>query len=376
MRHHLGVYTLVLSTTFAQSPALRIVVIEGEDGVNIVQQQTAVAPVVEVRDRNDQPVSGAVVTFAIRGGRASFAGARTLTVTTNAAGRAVAAGLTPTGTGAVQISASTAFQGQTAAVTIAQTNVMNAAQAAGAAAAGGAGGGGGGIGVGTLAAIGAGVAGGVVGYQQIQNARMGDPPEMSAIEMFPRSGFQNATTFAINGHISAGSGDPDSLDAQLRCEWGDGASETKSMSLGAEAACRHTYSSTGTFTVRQTVIDHWDRTASAETTVTVVSMSGRWTSSASGGVYELVQSGSTITGALIAPSATAAVSGSVSTGAFTTAGGDPGRISLALPLLIGPNIVPATFAGTMPGDGDVNRVIGGLSGANLGGRVATTLLRQ
>jgi hypothetical protein len=375
MQHLLGVFTLALSTTFAQSPALRIVVIEGEDSVNIVQQQTAVAPVVEVRDRNDQPVSGAVVTFAIRGGRASFAGARTLTVTTNAAGRAVAAGLTPTGTGAVQISASAAFQGQTAAVTIAQTNVMNAAQA-GAAAAGGAGGGGGGIGAGTLAAIGAGVAGGVVGYQQIQKTRMGDPPEMSAIEVFPRSGFQNATTFAINGRISAGSGDPDILDAQLRCEWGDGTSETKSMSLGAEAACRHTYSSSGTFTVRQTVIDHWDRTASAETTVTVVSMSGRWTSTASGGVYELAQSGSTITGTLIAPSGTAAVSGSVSAGAFTTAGGDPGRITLSLPLLIGPNIVPATFAGTMPGDGDVNRVIGGLSGANLGGRVATTLIRQ
>jgi hypothetical protein len=372
----LSVFTLVLSAAFAQSPALRIVVIEGEDSVNVVQQKTAVAPVIEVRDRNDQPVSGAVVTFAIRAGRASFAGARTLTVTTNAAGRAVAAGLTPTGTGAVQISASAAFQGQTAAVTIAQTNVMSAAQASGAAAAGGAGGGGGGIGAGTIAAIGAGVAGGVVGYQQIQKARMGDPPEMTAIEMNPRSGFQNATTFAINGSISVGSGDPDILDAQLRCEWGDGTSETRSMSLGPEASCRHTYSSSGTFTVRQTVIDHWDRTASAETTVIVVSMSGRWTSTASGGVYDLVQSGSTITGTLIAPSGTAAVSGSVSTAAFTNAGGDPGRISLSLPLLIGPNIVPATFSGLMPGDGDVNRVIGGLAGANLGGRVATTLIRQ
>ena len=61
---------------------------------------------------------------------------------------------------------------------------------------------------------------------------------------------------------------------------------------------------------------------------------------------------------------------------FTNAGSDPGRFSLSLPLLIGPNIVPATFAGFMPGDGDVNRVIGALSGANLGGRVATTLIRQ
>src|SRR5690349_11490647 len=43
---------------------LRIVIVEGEDAVNIVQQKTAVAPVVEVRDRNDQPVAGAVVNFA------------------------------------------------------------------------------------------------------------------------------------------------------------------------------------------------------------------------------------------------------------------------------------------------------------------------
>src|SRR5262245_51406154 len=102
--------------------ALRILVIEGEDAVNIVQQKTATAPVIEVRDRNDQPVAGAVVSFTVRSGRATFNGARALTVTTNAAGRAVATGLTPTGSGALQISASAAFQGQTAAaVTIAQT---------------------------------------------------------------------------------------------------------------------------------------------------------------------------------------------------------------------------------------------------------------
>ena len=40
-------------------------------------------------------------------------------------------GLTPTGTGALQISDSAAFQGQSAAaITITQTNVMTAAQAA------------------------------------------------------------------------------------------------------------------------------------------------------------------------------------------------------------------------------------------------------
>src|SRR6185503_18264073 len=117
--------------------------LQGEDAVNVIQQRTATTPIVEVRDRNDQPVAGAVVRFAVRSGRASFSGARTLTVTTNAAGRAAVTSLTPTGSGALQISATAAFQGQTAVVTIAQTNVMTAAQAAAAASAGGAGGGGG-----------------------------------------------------------------------------------------------------------------------------------------------------------------------------------------------------------------------------------------
>jgi hypothetical protein len=121
----------------ATKAALKIVVIEGEGAVNIIQQKTAVAPIVEVRDRNDQPVSGAVVRFAIEKGRASFNGARTLTVTTDAAGRATATGLTATSLGALQITVSAAFQGQTAAATIAQTTVMTTAEASSIASGGG-----------------------------------------------------------------------------------------------------------------------------------------------------------------------------------------------------------------------------------------------
>ncbi len=153
-------------------PALKIVVIKGEDAVNVIQQRTAVAPIVEVRDRNDVPVSGAVVTFAIQGGKtATFAGGLpAITVTTNAAGQAVAS-LSPLTSGAVQINVQAAFQGQVAAATITQTNVLTAAQAAalgasgagsgstGAATGGGAGGGGGISGT-TLGILGAAVAGG------------------------------------------------------------------------------------------------------------------------------------------------------------------------------------------------------------------------
>ena len=113
----------------ARAAALKIVVLEGEGAVNIIQQKTAVAPVIEVRDRNDQPVAGVIVRFAIQKGHATFNGARTLSVTTDAAGRATAAGLTTTGRGALQITAAAAFQGQTAAATIAQTTVMTTAEA-------------------------------------------------------------------------------------------------------------------------------------------------------------------------------------------------------------------------------------------------------
>jgi hypothetical protein len=209
----------------ARSAAFRVVVVAGEDAVNIVQQKTAVAPVVEVRDQNDQPVGGAVVTFAIRSGRASFNGVRTLTLTTNAAGRAAAAGLTPTGSGTLQITASAAFQGQTAVATIAQTNVMTAAQAAaasagaggggagGGSAAGAAGGGtGGGLSTTTLAVVGGAAAGGAVAVKGITGGseftheftHYEGPFAGSSVTIFPSAlqGSGCSTTSAHTGTVS------------------------------------------------------------------------------------------------------------------------------------------------------------------------------
>src|SRR5690349_14164815 len=91
-----SVVSLVTVVSAAQTAALRIVVLEGEAAINVIEQNTAVAPVVEVRDRNNQPVAGAIVRFAVTKGRATFNGARAISVTTNAAGRAVASGLAPT----------------------------------------------------------------------------------------------------------------------------------------------------------------------------------------------------------------------------------------------------------------------------------------
>jgi hypothetical protein len=134
----LGVFGLL-----SQAQSLKIVVIAGEDAVNVIQQKTAVAPIVEVRDRNDVPVAGATVLFTIDGSGATFGASQTLTVVTNAAGQATATGLTPSATGAFRISARATFQGQTATATIAQSNVMTAAEAAKAAKPGSAASGGG-----------------------------------------------------------------------------------------------------------------------------------------------------------------------------------------------------------------------------------------
>jgi len=158
--------------------ALKIVVLDGEGAINIIQQKTATAPVIEVRDQNDLPVAGAAVRFGIRNGRAVFGGARTLSVTTDAAGRAVATGFAPTGSGALQITATATFQGQAAAVTIAQTTVTTVAQAAavsgagasgvsGGASAGAGAGGGGGLSTTTIGVIAGAVAGGAIVAKEV-----------------------------------------------------------------------------------------------------------------------------------------------------------------------------------------------------------------
>ena len=169
-------------STAQQAPALRIVVLEGEGAVNIIQQKTAVRPLVEVRDRNNLPVAGATVTFSIGGGGsgAAFAGgAQTLTVTTNAVGQAAASGFNAISSGALQIQVQAAYQGQIATAAISQTNFATAAAAAQAgagagtggggasgAAGGAAGGGGGGLSATTIGIVGAAAAGGAVAVAQ------------------------------------------------------------------------------------------------------------------------------------------------------------------------------------------------------------------
>ena len=128
---------------FAQAPpVLNIVIVEGEGAINNLKQRVNRDPIVQVEDENHRPIAGAAVVFFLpdQGPSGTFVnGSRTLTVTTDAQGRATAMGIRTNQTsGPMQIRVTASFQGATASAVINQTN-------------GGAGGGGGGSGGGMSA---------------------------------------------------------------------------------------------------------------------------------------------------------------------------------------------------------------------------------
>jgi PEGA domain/PKD domain len=273
----------------ARAAALKIVVLEGEGAINVIQQKTAVAPVVEVRDRNDQPVAGVVVRFAVTKGRAAFNGARALAVTTNSAGRAAVTGFTPTGSGAVQISASAAFQGQTAAVTIAQTNVMTAAQAASAASAAGAGGGGGGgFPTGVVAAAGGAAAGAVV---LAKRGLLGGGELRSGCQSMVNGtrGFVDVTAFSFGAEC-----DIEHVPASMSWDFGDGGTATG-------PSVTHVYTSLGTFRVTAFASNEKGRIGVIDQMVTVTTLTGRWRLANTGSIFDFVQTGSRLTGTYTVP---------------------------------------------------------------------------
>jgi hypothetical protein len=112
---------------------IQIVIVEGEGAINNVRQRVAREPIVQVEDENRKPIAGAAVTFLLpnQGAGATFAnGARSLTITTDAQGRAAARGLRPNSvSGKYEIRVNASHQGQTASATISQTNALAAAAA-------------------------------------------------------------------------------------------------------------------------------------------------------------------------------------------------------------------------------------------------------
>jgi hypothetical protein len=86
-----------LTAAAGQPKGLYISIIEGEGALNDIRTRTAREPIVEVDDENHKPVAGVLVLFAIDNGGSSspfatFSGANTVSVTTDAAGRAAGRG--------------------------------------------------------------------------------------------------------------------------------------------------------------------------------------------------------------------------------------------------------------------------------------------
>jgi hypothetical protein len=112
-------------------PKLNIVIVEGEGAINNVKQRVNREPIVQVEDENHKPIAGAAVVFFLpnQGPSGVFAnGSKSLTVTTNAEGRATASAITRNDlSGQMAIRVTAAFAGQTASATITQTNVAPAA---------------------------------------------------------------------------------------------------------------------------------------------------------------------------------------------------------------------------------------------------------
>ena len=345
---------------------LQIVVISGEDAVNIVQQRTAVAPIVEVRDRNNQPVAGAIVTFTISQNASFGGGLSTLSLTTNAAGRAAVAGLTPTGTGAVQINVAAAFQGQTATATIAQTNLATAAQAAatgsGASSGSASGSGsGGGIGPGTITAIGAGVAAAGAGLVLAGREDGPPPPSVSDVRVDPLIAAQATHVFfTASGWADEGS--------TVVWDFGDGERTTTTNFQSIS----HRYMLTGTFTASVTITDPKGRTAAHQSSVTIKSLSGRWTVDA-GGFFDFVQSGASLAGTYTtsSPQTSGTLTGTIGPGLV------PGFENFAPGVeftVTANNRQQFTFVGSVASNTSANGITGGIGTSS--GIVVWRLTRQ
>lgn len=106
---------------------LKVVVTEGEGGINNIRQHTGQTPAVRVEDEQQHPLAGAVVVFALPtdGPGGTFAnGAKTLTVNTDDKGIAAIHGFKPNSVaGEMLIHVNASYQGRTGRATITQFNM-------------------------------------------------------------------------------------------------------------------------------------------------------------------------------------------------------------------------------------------------------------
>jgi hypothetical protein len=124
----------------AEAPApqlLQIDILDGEGALNNIRQRTAREPIVEVKDENHKPVAGALILFTVlpnsgpaapfNKASATFAGASSISMYTDAAGRAIAHGLLPNGKkGQYAIKVTATVGAVTTFAILHQTNVLGA----------------------------------------------------------------------------------------------------------------------------------------------------------------------------------------------------------------------------------------------------------
>jgi hypothetical protein len=127
----LTLYLPVSRAAAQQTPPpqpLNLVVVEGQGAIhNVRERQGRDAAVVRVEDAARQPVAGAAVTFTLpsQGAGGDFLNSeKTLVVTTDAQGHAVARGMRPNSQpGKFEMRVTASYQGQTASATVTQFNM-------------------------------------------------------------------------------------------------------------------------------------------------------------------------------------------------------------------------------------------------------------
>jgi PKD repeat protein len=303
---------------------LKVIVVDGDEAANIVAQRIAAEPAIEVRDKDDRRVPGAVVRFVIRKTRdrliATFGnGQAEVRTLTDYSGRASVNAVSPVEPGSFQIDVEVSYRGQTGKAVIRQTNFATSADAKSAgrepgkstnptqtattAAATGAAATTAATTTATTAAVSAGggmsklaviglVAGGAAGAGAavVLSQKEGEPAgAVGAVVASQAIGVEGATPFTFSVQATGF----DAASVTYRWEFGDGATST-------EPAPTHIYASAGTFAVVVTVSDP-RQSARSEMSVTVRTLTGTWLASAVGSstsTMQLTQTGSSISGSV------------------------------------------------------------------------------
>jgi len=126
--------TTVIEVTVPKGLHLSIEVEEGEGAVNVVGKKSATRPLVTVRNEKNQLLEGAMVAFIAPADGPSVLfgnGLRTVTVMTDAKGRARVPSMRAVNAGSFKMEVAASFRGEMASIIINQTNQAGSADTAG-----------------------------------------------------------------------------------------------------------------------------------------------------------------------------------------------------------------------------------------------------